>query len=223
MSTSKDAPAPKKPAAAAKKDAPKKDDKGPDEKILSAKEQKLEDAAEPSSGDASAAQAVLDRDLSEPAVEQSPSLAETSAQRVLDEGGASAPSVGDATVPTETLDGHTVDPSGTADDTQPGVASVNTEASVPLDVNSPHSGDDQNPLTIDQRIDPADRNKGVAANLPTEFAEDLMTQTVKRLAKTGFPHDVVHQWVDQAYADLQGERSTAKSAGEPDPFPLYVG
>lgn len=163
-----------------------------------------------------AAAAVLDRPLTAPVAEVIPSRSELAAQQVIDEGTLTPAQPGSAVHPVETLDHHTVDPSGTADDHMPGLFAPpdagDTSLSTPT--SSLIGG-------IDQRVDPADRNKGIV-NISPQTAEDLFTPTARVLAESGVHRDLLHQWVDQVYADLQGQNASATSAGDEPPFPNVV-
>lgn len=164
---------------------------------------------------AGAAALVLDKQASAPVEPPPPTRSEVAAQAVIDAGTLTPPSAGGAIHPVETLDGHTVDASGTADDSQPGLVAADAQ-------NNATPISELETRAIDQRIALADRNKGVAANLPTDLLESLVVSVAKVLAESGAHRDLIHQWVDQAYADLQGQRNSAQAAGNDDPYPLLT-
>lgn len=168
-----------------------------------------------------AAQAVLDQERVQPD-EVVASRAEVMAQRVLDEGTLTPAVPGNATAPVETLDHHTVDPSGTADDSQPGAfaepAPSDTDTAVDTN-NHPGEGTDAATATFDTRLDEADRAGKGQTTLAPEVGEEIVVSTAKSLAQAGFHADLLHQWVDQAFSDLQGQRNSAQQAGGPDPYP----
>lgn len=178
----------------------------------------LGNAAVAVTGDPRAAAAVLAKQAKPDPVEHAATRSEETAKQLKRELG--DPSVQDATdpvvsgeavAPAETSDGHTVDASGTADDH----ARVATPA-------SDDSSDDSATSALDERAAKADRNKGVSAGQDTAGVELSFKSLVRGLAASGVHRDLPNQWVGEAYADLQGERAHAKSAGLPDPYPLLV-
>lgn len=81
--------------------------------------------------------------------------------------------------------------------------------------------DPATPTSTDQRVDAADQNKGVGTVDP-DGVQLVVTALAEAYAEQGVHQDVLTQAVANAYANLQGQRSTALSAGQPDPFPLFV-
>lgn len=81
--------------------------------------------------------------------------------------------------------------------------------------------DPATPTSTDQRVAPADQNKGVGTVDP-DGVQLVVTALAEAYAQQGVHQDVLTQAVANAYANLQGQRSTALSAGLPDPFPLFV-
>lgn len=118
---------------------------------------------------------------------------------------------GEAVAPAETSDGHTVDASGTADD----------HTRVLLEQDRGVSTDAAT-SALDERVAHADRNKGVSANQNTDALEAGFKGLVESYAVQGVHRDLVSQWVVEEYASLQGERTSAQSAGASDPYPLLV-
>lgn len=153
-----------------------------------------------------AAAAVLERDVAQPVTVTVPSRAEVAAQQVIDEGTLTPAQPGSAIHPVETLDGHTVDPSGTADDHMPGVAAVSDPGDTSLSTPAPVP-------------DTSAKGPGTGDVAAVSF---VFTALAEAYAEQGVHKDLLSAAIDTAYANLQGQRSSAQFAGQPDPFPLLA-
>lgn len=155
----------------------------------------------------SAAAAVLARPIDTPVTDVVESRAEVNAQQAIDQGLDAPVLPGQPVRPTETLDGHTVDPSGTADDQMPAAAPVAAPGDTSLSTPAP--------------VVPDVSAKG-PGTLDVDSVSLAVTALAEAYAELGVHKDVLSAAVDAAYANLQSQRSTAQTAGQPDPFPLLA-
>lgn len=156
-----------------------------------------------------AASLVIDKQTAPDPVETIPTRSEVAAQQVLDEGTLTPAQPGDAIHPVETLDHHTVDPSGTADDHMPGFASVSAPSAVDTQYSTPEV----------EAVVPSAKGPGT---LDVDSVTLAVTALAEAYAEVGVHKDILTQAVENAYANLQSQRSTAQTAGQPDPFPLLA-
>lgn len=149
--------------------------------------------------------------------------AQVSAQSVVDQGSPTPAPLDDGSpvVPVETVDSHTVDASGTADDSAVVAVPVADQVITTPPVAGEATAGDAPTIASLVNAGPAPVGGDAVPDLPSD-AEVSAKFVLREIATQGLHRSVVSQWVDEVWAGLQGERNTAASAQTDDPYPLLA-